>query len=237
MIDAATRLVVAVGQPQPGSATTAWLTPPRRRHRAAAGATVLADGGYQGTGVLIPHRARRDRTCPCGRDNAAHRKLRARVEHTFAAMRPFKILRDCRCGHGVYWATTGAAVASHRRPCTAHATRRLTSYETSSGRECSRASRSAGTRLLSAAPGEIAWRSCEASHAESPPVRPVRLPLIAAHPARTAPIDAPVPTSGDDGNTARLLTASSPAYASARQLLSARARSLTSLPLPGAETS
>jgi hypothetical protein len=31
-------------------------------NRAAAGATVLADGGYQGTGVLIPHRRRAGQT-------------------------------------------------------------------------------------------------------------------------------------------------------------------------------
>lgn len=33
-----------------------------------------------------------------------------RVEHTIAAMKTFKILRDChRRGHGVYWATTEVA--------------------------------------------------------------------------------------------------------------------------------
>ena len=44
------------------------------------------------------------------RDNSDHRRIRARVEHTFAAMKTWKILRDCRRrGHGVYWATTGVA--------------------------------------------------------------------------------------------------------------------------------
>ena len=44
------------------------------------------------------------------RDNSDQRKVRARVEHTFAAMKTWKILRDCRRrSHGVYWATTGVA--------------------------------------------------------------------------------------------------------------------------------
>lgn len=84
-----------------------------RIDRAAASATVLADGGYQGTGVLIPHRRQAGQTQLTGwkeRDNTAHRRVRARVEHTFAVMKTWKILRDCRRrGRGVYWATTGAA--------------------------------------------------------------------------------------------------------------------------------
>jgi len=113
MIDAATRLVVAVGQPQPGNRNdcTAWTD--SKIDRAAADATVLADGGYQGTGVLIPHRRRAGQTQLTGwkeRDNTDHRRVRARVEHTFAAMKNWKILRDCRRrGRGVYWATTGVA--------------------------------------------------------------------------------------------------------------------------------
>ena len=88
MIDAATRLVVAVGQPQPGNRNDCVAYSTSKIDRAAAGATVLADGGYQGTGVLIPRRHRAGKTDLPGwkeRDNAAHRKLRARVEHTFTA--------------------------------------------------------------------------------------------------------------------------------------------------------
>ena len=74
---------------------------------------MLADGGYQGTGLLIPPRRRPGQTeLPPWkeRDNAAGRRVRARVEHTFAAMKTWTILRDCRRrGHGVYWATTGVA--------------------------------------------------------------------------------------------------------------------------------
>lgn len=53
MIDAATRLVVAVGQPQPGNrndcAAYSASRIDRAADRAADRATVLADGGYQGT--------------------------------------------------------------------------------------------------------------------------------------------------------------------------------------------
>ncbi|GAA4562995.1 hypothetical protein GCM10023100_01010 [Actinocorallia cavernae] len=61
--------------------------------------TVIADGGYRGAGLVIPHR------CECGQaelsawregHNASHRKVRARVEHAFAHMKGWKILGDCR---------------------------------------------------------------------------------------------------------------------------------------------
>ena len=113
LIDADTRLVVAVGQPTPGNHNdcTAWTE--SKIHRAADRATVLADGGYQGTGLLIPHRRKAGQArLPAWKEdhNTAHRKVRARVEHTFAAMKCWKILRDCRRrGRGVYWATTGVA--------------------------------------------------------------------------------------------------------------------------------
>lgn len=113
LIDAATRLVVAVGQPTPGNRNdcTAWTE--SRINRAADRATVMADGGYQGTGLLMPHRrkAGQQRLPDWQEDNnTAHRKVRARIEHTFAAMKCWKILRDCRRrGRGVYWATTGIA--------------------------------------------------------------------------------------------------------------------------------
>jgi hypothetical protein len=111
LIDASTRLVVAVGQPQPGNRNDCQAYTASKVHRAASGATVLADGGYQGTGLLMPHRRRPGQTDLPGwkeRDNAAHRRVRARIEHTFAAMKTWKILRDCRRrGRGVHWATTG----------------------------------------------------------------------------------------------------------------------------------
>jgi hypothetical protein len=42
--------------------------------------------------------------------NASHRQVRARVEHAFARMKTWKILRDCRLrGHGVAVAMLGIA--------------------------------------------------------------------------------------------------------------------------------
>ncbi len=42
--------------------------------------------------------------------NTTHRKVRARVEHTFARMKTWKSLRDCRLkGDGVYHAMRGIA--------------------------------------------------------------------------------------------------------------------------------
>lgn len=62
LVDAATRLVVAVGQPQPGNRNDCTAYTTSKIHPAAARATVLADSGYQGTGLLIPHRRRAGQT-------------------------------------------------------------------------------------------------------------------------------------------------------------------------------
>lgn len=77
----------------------------------AAGGTI-ADGGYQGTGLVIPHRRQRGRELPAWMEqhNRSHKQVRARVEHTFARMKCWKILRDCRLkGDGVYHAMLGIA--------------------------------------------------------------------------------------------------------------------------------
>ncbi|MFF7505349.1 transposase, partial [Streptomyces lavendulae] len=43
-------------------------------------------------------------------DNAEHRRVRARVEHTFARMKNWKILRDCRRrGDGLHHAVQAIA--------------------------------------------------------------------------------------------------------------------------------
>lgn len=45
--------------------------------------------------------------------NTSHRKVRARVEHTFARMKSWKILRDCRLrGDGVHHAMPPTACAA-----------------------------------------------------------------------------------------------------------------------------
>ncbi len=82
--------------------------------KAAVGrATVIADGGYRGTGLVIPHRRERGQTeLPAWKEehNTSHRKVRARVEHVFARMKAWKILRDCRMkGDGVHIAMLGIA--------------------------------------------------------------------------------------------------------------------------------
>lgn len=75
--------------------------------------TVIADGGYYGTGLAIPHRRERGRTgLPAWKEehNTSHGKVRARVEHVFARMKTWKILRDC-CpkGDGIHTALLGIA--------------------------------------------------------------------------------------------------------------------------------
>ena len=70
--------------------------------KAAIGnAMVIADGGHRGTGLVIPREEE---------NNRSHRKVRAHVEHAFARMRSWKILRDCRLkGDGVHHAMLGIA--------------------------------------------------------------------------------------------------------------------------------
>ncbi|MFD7015353.1 transposase [Streptomyces sp. NPDC059928] len=52
----------------------------------------------------------RRRATPKEEHNASHRKVRARVEHAFARMKTWKILRDCRLkGEGVHHAMLGIA--------------------------------------------------------------------------------------------------------------------------------
>ncbi|MEK8174470.1 transposase family protein [Streptomyces sp. M19] len=69
-----------------------------RPGRVLPGVTVLGDGAYNNTGLVVPHRKRPGRPLLKAEeeDNAAHRKVRARVEHVFARMKNYKILRDCR---------------------------------------------------------------------------------------------------------------------------------------------
>lgn len=100
VIDADTRLVDAVGKPLPGNRNDcrAWQDSDTK---AAVGTTpkVIADGGYRGTGLTIPHyRRHKDEELPAWKQehNASHRKVRARVEHAFARVESWKILRDCR---------------------------------------------------------------------------------------------------------------------------------------------
>jgi hypothetical protein len=113
IIDADTRLVVAVGRPVPGNRNDCKAWEESGAKAAVGHATVIADGGYRGTGLIIPHRRKPGQTeLPAWKEehNTSHRKVRARVEHTFARMKTWKILRDCRLkGDGVHQAMLGIA--------------------------------------------------------------------------------------------------------------------------------
>jgi len=94
VIDADTRLVVAVGQPVPGNRNDCRARELSGAKAAVGNATVIADGGYRGTGLVIPHRREPGQAeLPAWKEehNRSHRKVRARVEHPF---RPHEELED-----------------------------------------------------------------------------------------------------------------------------------------------
>ncbi len=73
---------------------------------------MLGDGAYVNTGLIVPHRERPGRPLLKGEeeDNAAHRKVRAPVEHVIGRMKNHKILRDCRQhGNGLHHAVQAVA--------------------------------------------------------------------------------------------------------------------------------
>ncbi|MFF9119125.1 transposase [Streptomyces massasporeus] len=113
VIDADTRLVVAVGRPLSGNRNDCKAWELSGAKDAVGRTTVIAYGGYQGTGLVIPHRRERGQAeLPAWKEehNASHRTVRARVEHVFARMKSWKILRDCRLkGDGVHHAMLGIA--------------------------------------------------------------------------------------------------------------------------------
>jgi len=89
VIDADTRLVVVVGQPLPGNRNDcrAWE---ESGAMAAVGKTMtIADGGYPGTGLVMPHRRRAGEELPDWKQehNRSHKQVWARVEHAFARMK------------------------------------------------------------------------------------------------------------------------------------------------------
>ncbi|MEU6215878.1 transposase family protein, partial [Streptomyces sp. NPDC047023] len=89
VIDADTRRVVVVGRPLAGNRNDckAWE---ESGAKAAVGDTLtIADGGYRGTGLVIPHRRDRGQAELLRwkeEHNRSHRQVRARVEHAFARM-------------------------------------------------------------------------------------------------------------------------------------------------------
>jgi Transposase DDE domain/Helix-turn-helix of DDE superfamily endonuclease len=113
VIDADTRLVVVVGRPLPGNRNDCKAWELSGAKAAVGRTTTIADGGYRGTGLIIPHRRRaKNEELPAWKQahNTSHKQVRARVEHTFARMKTWKILRDCRVrGDGVRHAMSGIA--------------------------------------------------------------------------------------------------------------------------------
>ncbi|WP_086738300.1 transposase [Streptomyces glaucescens] len=112
IVDAETRLVVATARPVPGNTADAkaWRDSGLAAH--CEGVTVLGDGAYINTGLIVPHRKRPGRPLLKAEeeDNAQHRRVRARVEHTFSRMKNYKILRDCRQrGNGLHHAVQAVA--------------------------------------------------------------------------------------------------------------------------------
>jgi hypothetical protein len=112
VIDADTQLVVALGTPLPGNRNDCKAFSESGAQHACRNTTVIGDGGYIATGVIIPHRRKPGEELPVWKaaHNTSHRHVRARVEHAFARMKTWKILRDCRLrGEGVAIAMSGIA--------------------------------------------------------------------------------------------------------------------------------
>ncbi|BDM74831.1 hypothetical protein HEK616_83180 (plasmid) [Streptomyces nigrescens] len=93
IIDADTRLVVAAARPVPGTTADAKAWRDSGLAQTCRDVTVLGDGAYINTGLVVPHRQRPGRRLLPGEeaDNTEHRRVRARVEHTFARMKHYKI--------------------------------------------------------------------------------------------------------------------------------------------------
>ncbi|MFF8717063.1 transposase [Streptomyces sp. NPDC015184] len=113
VIDADTQLVVVVGRPLPGNRDDCKAWELSGAKAAVGNTTVIVDGGYRGTGLVIPHRRDPGQSeLPAWKEehNTSHRTIRARVEHVFARMKTWKLLRDCRLkGDGAHHAMLGIA--------------------------------------------------------------------------------------------------------------------------------
>ncbi len=74
--------------------------------------TVLGDGTYLNTSLIVPHRKCPGRPLLRGAEehNAEHRKVRPCVEHVIGRMKNYKILRECRQrGDGLHHAVQAVA--------------------------------------------------------------------------------------------------------------------------------
>ncbi|MER5950402.1 transposase family protein [Streptomyces sp. NPDC001904] len=108
VVDADTRLVIAAARPVPGTTADAhaWRASGLAEH--CEGVTLLGDGAYLNCGMV--KRPRRSLLPGEEADNAAHRRVRARVEHVIGRMKNYKILLDCRQhGDGLHHAVQAVA--------------------------------------------------------------------------------------------------------------------------------
>ncbi|WP_328418583.1 transposase family protein [Micromonospora sp. NBC_00389] len=99
-IDASTRLVIAVGDPQPGNRNDTIVYRTSGIEEQLDGRPVMADGGYRGNReVIMPYRKPSDGSdLPDWKQalNVENRRVRAGVEHALTRMKCFNILRDYR---------------------------------------------------------------------------------------------------------------------------------------------
>jgi hypothetical protein len=115
VVDANTRLTVAVGTPLPGNRNDCRAYTESGVDQQCPGAHVMADGGYQGNpGVIMPYRKPGEGELPLPQWkqdlNTVHKRIRARVEHALAHLKSWNILRNCRRKRdGVYYAACGIA--------------------------------------------------------------------------------------------------------------------------------
>ncbi|CAM5282114.1 IS5 family transposase IS1373 [Streptomyces cyaneofuscatus] len=104
--------MIAAACPVPGNTADARAWRASGLSTYCQGVTVLGDGAYLNCGMVVPHRKRPRRPLLPGKedDNAAHRKVRAQVEHVIGRMKNYKILRDCRQhGDGLHHAVQAVA--------------------------------------------------------------------------------------------------------------------------------
>jgi hypothetical protein len=112
VIDADTRLGVAVGNTVPGNRHDSRAYRDSGVDQRCAGVHVMADGAYLGNPeVIIPYRKPgKGKKLPGWKEelNTVHKSVRARVEHALAHLKSWNILRNCRRkGEGVWYALRG----------------------------------------------------------------------------------------------------------------------------------
>ncbi|MBB5828588.1 hypothetical protein HDA31_004777 [Micromonospora carbonacea subsp. aurantiaca] len=113
-IDASTRLVIAVGDPQPGNRNDTIVYRTSGIAEKLDGWPVMADGGYRGNHEgIMPYRKPTDGSDLLARKealNVEYRTVRAGVGHALTRMKCFKILRDYRrAAHTLADAASGIA--------------------------------------------------------------------------------------------------------------------------------